>query len=149
MKKLLFALCAIALIAPTTALAAQADPDSWRCFTQQFYDSRHSALLDVDGDLVTGSATGAVATAGVDVYQKVPFAGGAITVVGPATYFVATIFSGTTDRYNAHGTATTGLGFATNLIAGKITGQTYGAIPATNTVPMTYTTDLGPIASLY
>ncbi len=112
-------------------------------------DDWHRALLDVDGALVTGSATGAVTSSGTDVYQKVPFTGGAITVLGPATYYVAQICDGTTDRYNAHGTATTGLGFATNLIAGKITAQTYGAIPATNTVAATYTTDLGPIASLY
>jgi len=112
-------------------------------------DSRHSALLDADGALVTGSATGADATSGTDVYQKQAFTGGAITVLGPATYYVATIFGGTTDRYNAHGTATTGLGFATNLVAGKITAQTYAAIPATNTLTLTYTTDLGPIASLY
>ena len=112
-------------------------------------DARHSALLDIDGALVTGSATGADATSGADTYEKQAFTGGAITIVGPATYFVATIYAASTGRYNAHGTATTALGFSTNMIAGKITGQTYGAIPASNSLTYTYTTDLGPIASLY
>jgi Zn-dependent M28 family amino/carboxypeptidase len=112
-------------------------------------DDWHRALLDADGALVAGSPTGAVTSSGTDVYQKVPFTGGAITVKGPATYYVAQICDGTTDRYNTHGTATTGLGFPTNLVAGKVTSQTYGAIPATNTLTLTYTTNLGPIASLY
>lgn len=112
-------------------------------------DARHAALLDIDGAKVAGSDTGADATSGADTYEKQAFTGGAITVLGPATYFVAVIYAASTGRYNAHGTASTGLGFATNLIAGKITGQSYGAIPGTNTVPMTYTSDLGPIASLY
>jgi len=112
-------------------------------------DDWHRALLDADGALVSGSATGAVTSSGTDAYQKVPFSGGAITLLGPATYYVAQICDGTTDRYNAHGTATTGMCLPTNMVAGKLTGQTYGAIPATNTLTLTYTTDLGPIASLY
>ncbi len=112
-------------------------------------DDWHRALLDADGALVTGSATGAVTSSGTDVYQKVPFTGGAITVLGPATYFVAQICDGTTDRYNAHGTATTGLAFSTSMVVGVITAQTFAAIPATNTLALTYTTDVGPIASLY
>lgn len=112
-------------------------------------DDWHRALLDQDGDKVTGSDTGAVTSSGTDVYQKVPFSGGAITLLGPATYYVAQICDGTTDRYNAHGEGTAELGFNTAMVAGKITGQTYGAIPATNTLTKTFTTDLGPIASLY
>lgn len=112
-------------------------------------DDWHRALLDEDGNKVTGSDTGAVTSSGTDVYQKVPFSGGAITLLGPATYYVAQICDGTTDRYNAHGEGTTELGFSKSMVAGKITGQTYGAIPATNTVTKSFTTDLGPIASLY
>ena len=118
-------------------------------------DSTHSALLDVDGALVTGSATGAVQMAGADAYQKIPFTGGVITVLGPATYYVAQIFDGTASRYNAHGiggVVTTGveLTLNTTMRAGVITGQSYAAIPATNALNATiWTTDLGPIASLY
>ncbi len=117
-------------------------------------DSTHSALLDADGALVTGSATGAVQMSGADGYQRIPFTGGAITVLGPATYYVAQIFDGTTSRYNAHGiggVVTTGveLSLSAVMVAGKITGQSYAAIPATNTLTLTFTTDLGPIASLY
>jgi len=43
-------------------------------------DDWHRALLDSDGALVTGSATGAVTSSGADAYQRVPFTGGAITV---------------------------------------------------------------------
>lgn len=117
-------------------------------------DSTHSALLDADGALVTGSATGAVQMSGTDGYQRIPFTGGAITVLGPATYYVAQIFDGTTSRYNTHGiggVVTTGVELSLNatMVAGKITGQSYAAIPATNTLALTFTTDLGPIASLY
>ena len=103
-------------------------------------DARHSALLYSDGSLVAASVTGAVASSGTDVYQKIPFTGGAITVLGPATYFVATIFAAGTSRYNAH---TFG-----EFRAGKTTGQTYQAITS-QTPPATFTTALGPIASLY
>ncbi len=112
-------------------------------------DSWHRALLDADGALVTGSPTGAVASSGTDVYQKVPFTGGAITLLGPATYYVAQICSGNTDRYNAHGSATTELAFSLSMVAGKITGGSYAAIPGTNSLTLTFTTALGPIASLY
>lgn len=117
-------------------------------------DDWHRALLDADGALVVGSATGAVTSSGTDVYQKVPFTGGVITLPGPATYYVAQICDGTVDRYNTHGeggVVTTGveLGFSLNMVAGKITGQSFAAIPATNVLTLTFTTDLGPIASLY
>ena len=104
-------------------------------------DDWHRALLDKDGALVAGTATGAVTSSGADAYQKVPFTGGPVTVLGPATYYVAQICDGVVDRYNTHAIGA--------FIAGKITGQTYGAIPAANTLPVGFTTALGPIASLY
>lgn len=103
-------------------------------------DSRHSALLYSDGTVVAGSATGADVITGTDVYEKQAFTGGAITVLGPATYFVAFIASGATDKYNAHPFG--------EFRAGKITGETYQAITAI-TPPTTFTADLGPIAALY
>lgn len=117
-------------------------------------DAWHFALLDADGALVTGSATGAKTSSGTDAYQRMAFSGGAITVLGPATYYVAAICNGTTDRYNAHGiggVVTTGveLNLSAVMVAGKITSQTYGAIPATNALTLTWVTDLGRIASLY
>lgn len=113
-------------------------------------DSVHMAILDADGALVSGTATGAVAIAStVDVYQKVPFTDSLDSLAGPATYYVAIIFSGNTDRYNAHGDATLENCLPQNMVAGKITSQTYGAIPSTNALTLTFTKDLGPIASLY
>lgn len=104
-------------------------------------DDWHRALIDADGDLIAASVTGAVTSSGTDAYQKVPFTGGAITLVGPATYYVAQICSGTTDRYNTH--------VFSPARAGKITGQSYEEIPGTNSIPAGFTTALGPIASLY
>lgn len=104
-------------------------------------DDWHRALLDKDGALVAGTPTGAVTSSGTDSYQKAPFTGGAVTVLGPATYYVAQICDGVVDRYNTHALGA--------FIAGKITSQTYGAIPATNTLPSGFTANLGPIASLY
>jgi hypothetical protein len=104
-------------------------------------DDWHRALLDKDGAKVTGSDTGAVTSSGTDAYQKVPFSGGAVTVLGPATYYIAQICDGVVDRYNTHAIGA--------FVAGKITGQTYGAIPAANTLPSGFTANLGPIASLY
>jgi hypothetical protein len=103
-------------------------------------DSVHAALAYSDGTIVAGSATGAVATSGADAYQNIPFSGGPITVLGPATYFIVFIPSGATDTYNAHPFG--------NFRAGKVTGRTYGAITSF-TPPSTFTADLGPIASLY
>ncbi len=103
-------------------------------------DSRHAALVDKDGTVVPGTATGATLHAGTDSYEQIPFSGGAITLDGPAVYFVAHILSGGTARCNAH---TTG-----DFVAGTITGQTYGAI-VDITLPTTFTTAVGPYASLY
>lgn len=103
-------------------------------------DSVHAALADSTGAIVSGSATGAVALSGTDAYQRIPFTGGAITVVGPATYFFVFIPSGNTDKYNAHAFG--------DFRAGKVTGRTYGAVTSF-TPPTTFTADLGPIGSLY
>lgn len=89
---------------------------------------------------------------GTDAYQRVAFATdgsnvAATTIVlpGPATYFVGAIFDGTTSRYNTHAVG--------NFGAGKLTGHVYATAFNTTalsvTVPSTFTTALGPIASLY
>ena len=113
-------------------------------------DDRKVALLDADGAKVTGSDAGPTLMATANIFQKHAFTGGAITLLGPATYFVATMHEGTTGTPNAHGIGTDECGFTGTMVAGKLTGEVYATgIPATNTLTYTFTTDLGPIASLY
>lgn len=95
------------------------------------------ALANADGTVVASSA--ATAGSGTDAYQRIPFTT-PYTAVGPATYYVLRQQSSTTARYNAH---TIG-----NFGASKKTGETFGTF-TTITPPTTFTTALGPVASLY
>lgn len=76
------------------------------------------------------------AQAGTDVYQRIPLA---LTLTS-GTYYVAAQFDSTSARFNTH--------IFGDFGAGKLTSQTYGTMPSA-TMPTTFTTALGPIASLY
>ena len=93
-------------------------------------------LYDASGLKLAQSAE--TAQADIDTYQRVPFAA-AIAVV-PGTYYVAVQCDDTDARINTH--------IFGNFGAGKLTSQTFGTMPAA-TMPTTFTTALGPIASLY
>lgn len=105
------------------------------------------ALFNAQG---TKLATNAVTTtgtlqAGTDAYQRIPFTA-AVRIPGPQSLWVGVIFDGTTSRFNTH---TVG-----NFGAGKLTGHVYGTAFDTTAIsglvmPTTFTTALGPIASLY
>lgn len=95
------------------------------------------ALADSTGAIVASSAT--TAMSGTDAYQRVPFAA-TYKAIGPGTYYVVQQVDNTTARFNTH---TVG-----NFGAGKKTGETYGTF-TTITPPTTFTTALGPIATLY
>jgi len=99
-------------------------------------------LADVAGNVLKTSASTAVAGA-AGVYQRIAFTGGAYAAVGPATYYVLTFFDNATVRASAH---TQG-----NCGAGKLVGQTYatGFVNSASLAPTTFTTALGPVASLY
>lgn len=77
-----------------------------------------------------------------DTYNRVAFTG-TYAAVGPATYYIGVICDTNTNQINTH---TFG-----NFGAGKITGLVYGTESgyASITVPTTFTTALGPVASLY
>lgn len=92
-------------------------------------------IYDINGTLVGKSAS--TAQAGTDAYQRVPLA---LTLV-PGSYWVAVQMDDTDGRLNTH--------VFGNFGAGKLTGQTYGTMPSGIAVPTTFTTGLGPIASLY
>lgn len=112
-------------------------------------DSVKLALYDDRGVLL--AATADTQCSGADAYQRIPFATNASNATFtsirllPGTYYVGAIYDGTTSRYNAH---TIG-----NFAAGKLTGHVYAT--AFNTTgltivpPTTFTTALGPVASLY
>lgn len=98
-------------------------------------------LADVAGNVLKTSASTAVAGA-AGVYQRVPFTS-TYAAVGPATFYILTFFDNGTVRSSAH---TQG-----NCGAGKLTGQTYatGFVSNASLAPTTFTTALGPVASLY
>lgn len=93
-------------------------------------------LRNAQGVVVANSAS--VAGSGTDAYQKYPFT--APYRITPGTYYVGCQFSSATARYNTHVLGTFG--------AGKLTSQTYGTL-VTAVMPVTFTTALGPVATLY
>lgn len=97
------------------------------------------SMYTAAGAPITAAQSASTAISGTDAYQLVPFAA-PWAAVGPATYYVATEYNNTGTRFNTHVVGTCG--------AGKITGTTYGTFAAM-TPPTTFTTALGPIASLY
>lgn len=95
-------------------------------------------LANSSGAVVATS--GSTAMSGTDAYQRIDFTS-TYAAKGPATYYILQFIDNTTARYNTH---TVG-----NFGAGKQTGQTYATGFTTITPPTTFTTALGPIASLY
>lgn len=98
-------------------------------------------LYDSAGTRVAISAS--TAMAGTTAYQLIPFTGGPIAVVGPATYFIGAIYDTATHDLRGH---TIG-----SFAAGEDAGNTYATDStfATVTLPTTFATTTGPIASLY
>jgi len=84
------------------------------------------------------ASTASTLMVGTDAYQRVPFT--TPYQAAPGKYLVALQVDNTTARVNAH---TFG-----NFGASKKTGEVYGTW-TTLTPPTTFTTALGPIASLY
>lgn len=108
-------------------------------------------LRDALGNLLAKSSS--TAGSGPDAYQNIPFAttyqtnnGTVITGTGPlrveaGTYYTFSQYSSATARYNTHTLGAFG--------AGKTTAQTYGTVLTTGTMPVTFTTALGNVATLY
>ena len=95
-------------------------------------------LADSAGAIVATSAS--TAMSGTAAFQRVPFTA-TYAAKGPATYHVLQFLDNATARIRTH---TVG-----NFGASKQTGQTYATGFTTITPPTTFTTALGPIASLY
>lgn len=104
-------------------------------------DARTVSLYKVVGTVGTKIAQSATTAAGTnDAYQRIAFT--APIVIDTGVYYVGIAFASTTARFNTFAVGSCG--------AGEITGQVYAnGPPTTITPPTTFTTALGPIASLY
>ncbi len=92
------------------------------------------------GVAIAGALTAATATAGIDSYQKVPFAV-AYEAVGPARYLIGFQWSSATDRFNCHpfGSA------AYSIVQASATVGTTTISP----LPTAFVTGAAVVASLY
>lgn len=95
-------------------------------------------LADSTGAVVATSAS--TAMSGTDAYQRIAFTS-TYAAKGPATYYILEFVDNNTARINTH---TFG-----DFRTAKQTGQTFATGFTTITPPTTFTTALGPIASLY
>lgn len=94
-------------------------------------------LANVAGTVIATSAS--TATSGTTAYQNIPFT--ATINLTPGTYYALTFYDNTIQRPTAWTAGAFG--------ASKQTGQTYATGFTTITPPTTFTTALGPVASLY
>ena len=101
-------------------------------------DNHLVALYDASGNLLANSATAGVLAAGASAYQNISFTS-TFFAVGPATYFGCMQTNGTTALVRM-----LPAGIQDNYLTKGVTGQTFGTIPATITVPTTFTTAVGP-----
>jgi hypothetical protein len=106
-------------------------------------DNHLVILRDASGIPLANSATAGAVSAGASTYQHYNFTA-KYYVVGPARYFGCTQSNGTTDTLRHAITAVNN-----NVIAGKLTSQTFGTIAAAPTMPTTFTTALGPYYQIY
>lgn len=94
-------------------------------------------LANASGTVVASSAS--TAASGTTAYQQVPLSA-TYTAVGPATYYVCVQGNNAGGDIRTHVVGTFG--------ASKATSTTYGTLTSI-TPPTTFTTGVGPLASLY
>ena len=104
-------------------------------------DKRVMILYDAGGNALANSATAGTTTATSSVYQAHAFTATYFAV--PGRYLGCMQINGTTDTTRHSIT-----GANDNIIAGAVTGQTFGTV-ATITAPTTYTTATGAYIYLY
>lgn len=99
------------------------------------------ALYGTDGTLIANSAVAGTTTAGASVIQNLAFTS-AVNLL-PGRYFLGLQMNGNTDTIR-HILAANG-----SNVSGSTTAGTFGTVPATMTVPSTFTTAVAPIMQLY
>lgn len=106
-------------------------------------DNHLVVLYDSSGNLLANSAAAGVLAATASNYQQISFTS-PYYAVGPAQYFGC---------LQTNGTAATVRMLVTQVqdqyLTKGVTGQTFGTIPATITVPTTFTTAVGPYLGLF
>lgn len=100
-----------------------------------------TALYGSNGVLLANSAVAGVVSASASVFQNINYT--APITLPPGRYFLGFQYSGTTPTPR-HLLAANG----SNIITGTVAG-TFGTVPATITVPTTFTTAVGPICQLF
>jgi hypothetical protein len=105
-------------------------------------DNHLVALYDGTGNLLANSATAGALAASASEYQNISFTA-PYFMVGPAQYFGCVQSNGTTATVRMLVTQVQD-NFLTKSIAG-----TFGTVPATITVPTTFTTAVGPYFAIF
>lgn len=100
-------------------------------------------LYDATGNLLANSATAGALSAGASTWQKYAFTT-PFYIVGPAKYYGCVQSNGTTATEMMLTT-----GQEDNTTTKAVTGQTFGTIASSFTVPTTFTTAVGPYWELY
>jgi len=106
-------------------------------------DKHISVLYDATGNLLANSATAGTTAGTASTYEHLDFTK-KYYLVGPAKYYGCLQTNGTTATVRMLITSVQD-GYTTK----GVTGQTFGTIPATITVPTTFTTAVGPYWQLY
>ena len=106
-------------------------------------DKHIVVLYDSSGNLLANSAVAGTTAGTASTYEKIPFTS-PYYIVGPAVYFGCLQTNGTTATVRMLITSVQD-GYLTK----GVTGQTFGTIPATITVPTTFTTAVGPYWQVY
>lgn len=101
------------------------------------------AIYSSEGNLLASSAAAGVLTAGASGFQQIPFSNTYI-VPGARTVWIAVFVNGATDNFYAMPAMA-----AMSGLAGSVTGQSFGTVPATLVMPTTFTAGVGPIAFVY
>lgn len=104
-------------------------------------DNMLVALYGSNGALIANSAVAGTLSAGANAFQNRAFTNAVL--LAPGRYFLAMQCNGTTATTRKQAAANGG-----NTMTGSVAG-TFGTLPATITVPTTFTADVGPIGWLY
>jgi len=106
-------------------------------------DKHLVALYDATGNLIANSAVAGATAGTASTYEQIAFTT-PYYVVGPVQLFGCLQTNGTTATVRMLVTSV-----QDQYLTKGVTGQTFGTIPATITVPTTFTTAVGPYEELY
>lgn len=101
-----------------------------------------TVLYGTSGVLLANSAVAGTLSTGASVMQNLSFV--SPILLAPGRYFIGVQADGGTDTIR-HVLSANG----SNVICTKLTSGTFGTIPATMTVPTTFTTAIAPICQLF